>query len=222
MNVSRLRTDSLLIPALLTLSWSCGPLDAEEGEFAEADAPAEVAVPIEIPSGSSLEVRLDETLSTRFTRVGARISGSVSEPVVSDGVLLVPEGAKVEGVVTSITSQPPAVSAEFDALHVDGTVYSIRGVVTDQAMVRRSEMKDEAAKIGGGAAAGAVLGGVIGGDVKGAAIGAAAGAAAGTGVAMATKEKWAVLPAGSRLALRLEESLRLARATGENVDRAER
>ena len=76
-------------------------------------------------------------------------------------------------------------------------------------MVRRSEMKDEAAKIGGGAAAGAVLGGAIGGDVKSAAIGAAAGAAAGTGVAMASKEKWAVLPAGSRLVLRLEEPLLL-------------
>ncbi len=70
-------------------------------------------------------------------------------------------------------------------------------------------MKDEVAKIGGGAGAGAVLGGVIGGDAKSAAIGAAAGAAAGTGLALATKEKWAVLPAASELSVVLERSLRL-------------
>ena len=50
-------------------------------------------------------------------------------------------------------------------------------------------------------------GGVVGGDVKGAAIGAAAGAAAGTGVALATKDHWAALPAGSRVSVQLEESL---------------
>ena len=204
MNVRRFRYNSLPILPMLAFIWACGPLDAEEGEFAE------------IPSGTSLEIQLDETLSTRTTRVGSPISGSVLKQVIYDGVVVIPEGARVGGVVTSISREPPVVSAELDALRVDGTLYSIRGVVTEAAMVRRSEMKDEAAKIGGGAAAGAVLGGAIGGNVKSAAIGAAAGAAAGTGVALATKERWAILPAGSRLSMRMEEPLRLALREAEN------
>jgi hypothetical protein len=204
MNVRRFGYNNLPILPMLAFIWACGPLDAEEGEFAE------------IPSGTSLEIQLDETLSTRTTRVGSPISGSVSQPVIYDGVVVIPEGSRVGGVVTSISREPPVVSAELDALRVDGTLYSIRGVLTEAAMVRRSEMKDEAVKIGGGAAAGAVLGGAIGGDVKSAAIGAAAGAAAGTGVALATKERWAILPAGSRLAMRMEEPLRLALREAEN------
>jgi hypothetical protein len=210
MNVRRFRYNSLPILPMLAFVWACGPLDAEEGEFAE------------VPSGTSLEIQLDETLSTRTTRVGSPISGSVSQPVIYDGVVVIPKGARVGGVVTSISREPPAVSAELDALRVDGTLYSIRGVVTEAAMVRRSEMKDEAAKIGGGAAAGAVLGGAIGGNVKSAAIGAAAGAAAGTGVALATKERWAILPAGSRLAMRMEEPLRLALTRPETGDQLAR
>ena len=204
MNVRRFRYNSLPILPLLAFMWACGPLDAEEGEFAE------------IPSGTSVEIQLDETLSTRTTRVGSPISGSVLQSVIYDGIVVIPEGARVGGVVTSISREPPVVSAELDALRVDGTLYLIRGVLTEAAMVRRSEMKDEAAKIGGGAATGAVLGGAIGGDVKSAAIGAAAGAAAGTGVALATKERWAILPAGSRLSMRMEEPLRLALARAEN------
>jgi hypothetical protein len=153
MNVRRFPYNSLPILPLLTLAWACGPLDAEEGAFAE------------VPSGTSLEIQLDETLSTRSTRVGSPVSGLVARPVIYDGVVVVPEGARVGGVVTSISREPPVVSAEFEALRVGNAVYTIRGVVTEAAMVRRSEMKDEAAKIGGGAAAGAVLGGAIGGDV---------------------------------------------------------
>ncbi|MEJ2320201.1 MAG: hypothetical protein P8Y10_08555 [Gemmatimonadales bacterium] len=212
MNVRRFRSNGLKILPMLSLVWvwACGPLDAVEGEFAE------------VPSGTSLEIQLDETLSTRSTRIGSPLSGSVARPVVYDEVVVIPEGARVGGVVTSISREPPLVSGEFVTLRVGDAVYAIRGVVTEAGMVPRSGMKDEAAKIGGGAAAGAVLGGAIGGDVKSAAIGAAAGAAAGTGVAMATKERWAILPAGSRLALRLEEPLRLAVARAEsgtdNVD----
>jgi hypothetical protein len=134
MNVRRSRYWNLSILPMLAFVWACGPLDAEEGEFAG------------VPSGTSLEIQLDETLSTRTTRVGSPISGSVLQPVVFDGVVVIPEGARVGGVVTSISREPPVVSAELNVLRVDGTVYSIRGVVTEATMVRRSEMKDEAAR----------------------------------------------------------------------------
>jgi hypothetical protein len=123
-------------------------------------------------------------------------------------VSIIPVGSEVRGVVTSISKDPPVLSAAFSEVLIGDAPHSIKGTATTRLLVR-SEMKDEAAKIGGGAGAGALLGGVIGGDAKSAAIGAAAGAAAGTGVAIATKEKWAVLPAGSELSVLLEDSVRL-------------
>ncbi|MGH7540003.1 MAG: hypothetical protein ACRELC_03285 [Gemmatimonadota bacterium] len=175
--------------------WACGGLGAGEPDTAE------------VPAGTSLVIRLDQAVSTRSTRVGQAISGTLTAPIVHEGVEVVPAGASVRGSVTAISEEPPALSARFDALESGGQVFPLAGEVRGASMVAHSEMKDEGAKIGGGAAAGAVIGGIVGGDVKGAAIGAAAGAAAGTGVALATKDRWAALSAGALLTVQLEASL---------------
>ena len=225
------RTRRALLAAAVLAS-ACGPLGAGEsgeGDSAEvaadntaevaadntaevaADNTAEVAADdfAEVAAGTSLVLRLDQPVSTRSTGVGSAISGSTIEPVVYDGEVLIPAGSPVRGVVTAISKDPPLLSASFTEIEVGGEPHALDASLSGARMNVRSEMKDEAAKIGGGAAAGAVLGGVIGGNVKGAAIGAAAGAAAGTGVALATKESWAFLPAGSQVAVRLDGSLRL-------------
>ncbi len=220
-----------LAAALLSaavLASACGPLGAgESGEGDSADDSAEVAADgsaeaaadataeaaaddfAEVAAGMSLAIRLDQPVSTRSTSVGSTISGSTIDPVVHEGEVLIPAGSPVRGVVTAISKDPPLLSASFTEIEVGGKPHALDASLSGARMNVRSEMKDEAVKIGGGAAAGAVLGGVLGGNVKGAAIGAAAGAAAGTGVALATKESWAFLPAGSQVAVRLERSLRL-------------
>ncbi len=208
-----------LAAALLSaavLASACGPLGAgESGEGDAAEVAAEVAADdavdefAEVAAGTSLVIRLDQPVSTRSTSVGNAISGSTIEPVVYDGEVLIPAGSPVRGVVTAISKDPPLLSASFTEIEVGGEPHALDASLSGARMNVRSEMKDEAAKIGGGAAAGAVLGGVIGGNVKGAVIGAAAGAAAGTGVALATKESWAFLPAGSQVAVRLDGSLRV-------------
>ena len=198
---------------------ACGPLGAgESGEGDSADDLAEAAADdfAEVAAGTSLAIRLDQPVSTRSTSVGSAISGSTIEPVVYEGEVLIPAGSPVRGVVTAISKDPPFLSASFTEIEVGGEPHTLDASLSGARMNVRSEMKDEAAKIGGGAAAGALLGGVIGGDVKGAAIGAAAGAAAGTGVALATKESWAFLPVGSQVAVRLDRSLRLQLARGSD------
>jgi hypothetical protein len=62
----------------------------------------------------------------------------------------------------------------------------------------KGHTKNNATKIGGGAAAGALIGGLVGGG-KGAGSGAGVGAGAGTGVAVATGKEEAVVPAESAL-----------------------
>jgi len=70
---------------------------------------------------------------------------------------------------------------------------------------------DSAEQIGGGAAAGGLIGGIVGGK-KSVLKGAAAGAVVGTGVAVATKGKQIVLPAGQKLKITLQApvSIRVA------------
>ncbi|MFQ5890356.1 MAG: hypothetical protein ACE5JR_09930 [Gemmatimonadota bacterium] len=187
------------LAAVGLLAWSaaCAGLAAEEDKFAE------------VPSGTSLTVRLDGGIDTRTTQVGQAISGSVVESVVHSGETLIPAGSPVRGVVTAISENPPALTVQFDQIEIRGASYALEARPAGATLTKHSEMRDEGAKIGGGAAAGALLGGVIGGNVKGAVIGAAAGAAAGTGVAVATKAHWASLPAGSTLHAQLESSLRI-------------
>ena len=81
MHMSRPGYGNLPILPLLTLIWACGPLDAGEGRSPEAGTagePVELREFVEVPAGTSLEIQLDETLSTRSTRVGSPISGSVT------------------------------------------------------------------------------------------------------------------------------------------------
>jgi hypothetical protein len=64
--------------------------------------------------------------------------------------------------------------------------------------------KDDATKIGIGAAAGAVIGGITGGG-KGAAVGAAVGGGAGTAVVLMTPGKEVSLPSGTPVSIRVQE-----------------
>ena len=200
---------------LLACAAACGPVDVGEGrlEAADQDHLENVRVPenwvAQLAAGTSFEIRLAAEVSTRSTSIGSPIDGRTVRPVRYGEATVIPAGSQVTGTVTSISKDPPRLSASFEEVTIGESPHAIHGAVYDAPLIVRSEMKDEAAKIGGGAGAGALLGGVIGGDVKSAAIGAAAGAAAGTGVALATKSKWAVLPAGSLLTVVLEHPLRV-------------
>ncbi|MGH9657815.1 MAG: hypothetical protein ACRD96_04670, partial [Bryobacteraceae bacterium] len=66
--------------------------------------------------------------------------------------------------------------------------------------------KEDAAKVGGGAALGAIIGAIAGGG-KGAAIGAGVGGAAGAGTVAATRGKAAVLSSETRISFRLTEAV---------------
>jgi hypothetical protein len=187
----RLWTTGLLI----WVAAACGGLGASEEKFAE------------VPSGASIAARLASGVNSNVTRPGQTLTAIVSEPIVIGGDIVIPADAVLSGTVTAISQKPPSMTIEWTEIETVAGTLVLTAKPTIVRLAEHSEMKDEAAKIGGGAAAGAIVGGVVGGNVKGAAIGAAAGAAAGTGVALATKERYAYLPAGSQVSVQLAESL---------------
>ncbi len=178
----------------------------------------------EVPAGTPLTVSLDQTLSSERHGSGTTFSATVTDPVTQEGEILIPSGATVRGEVLELSEDPPRLRVAFQEIEVRGEKHLLEAELASVTPRRHSEMKDEGAKIGGGAAAGALLGGVIGGDAKSAVIGAAAGAAAGTGVALATKETHVYLPAGSIFRLELDEPLTVSLVepeSGETSDEDE-
>jgi hypothetical protein len=162
---------------------------------------------VDVPDGTEIQVRLEETLTSKTARVEDRVAASVSEPVTVDGRRVIPAGAEVRGVVQSVDrAQRPSkggrLELAFDSLAVNG-----RRVSMDARVVRLSESGLDKSKAGLGAIIGGVLGAVIDGG-KGALIGAIVG---GTGAVVASSGDEVELPAGTILTIRLERPLAVAR-----------
>jgi outer membrane lipoprotein SlyB len=149
----------------------------------------------DIPSGTEVQVRVVENLSSATARMGDIFHGTLDEPIIVGGKQLFPKGADVTGTVTGVhasgrLSDPGELSLVLNTISSGGIASSV--TVQPLQIKGESHTKSNVTKAGGGAVLGAIIGGLAGGG-KGAAIGAGAGAAAGTGAAAATGKREAVL-----------------------------
>lgn len=165
---------------------------------------------VTVPSGTELTAQLDQEMSTKSHSQGDPFSAHTAAAVAVDGATAIPAGSTVRGVVTGVQQadaegKQGVVKLDIRSIEVRGQSSDLSARIVEANPERRSTSStaEDAAKVGGAAAAGAILGRVIGGDGTGAAVGAAVGAAAGTGIVLATKNGYAVLPKGSSLRLRL-------------------
>jgi hypothetical protein len=150
---------------------------------------------LEIPSGTSIRVRMIDSLSSEKTQVGDTFRGTLDEAIQVNGRELYPRGADVIGRVTDAhptgrLSEPGELDLVLNTVSSGTVAASIN--VEPLVIKGESHAKSNATKIGGGAVLGAVIGAIAGGG-KGAAIGTVAGGAAGTGAAAATGKKPAVV-----------------------------
>src|SRR5262245_58952862 len=111
-----------------------------------------------IPSGTSVQVRLTETLNSETANVGQIFHGSLADPVVANGRTLFPKGANVTGEVVNVQrsgrlSTPGELHLRLRTIRTGGRTYG----VSVQTMVIKGEShtKSNVTKIGGGTAAGA-------------------------------------------------------------------
>ena len=156
-----------------------------------------LAAAVEIPAGTHVTVRINQSLNSGTTKTGQSWSGTLTSDISANGKVLAKAGDPVKGKVTYAKSSgrlhdPGQLSLRLSSINGE-TVYSSR-----VSRKGASHTKSNVAKIGGSTAGGALIGGLIGGG-KGAAIGAGAGAAGGTGLAAATGKKEAAIPAESVL-----------------------
>jgi hypothetical protein len=172
-------------------------------------APEPQPQPLVVPAGTTLTVRLGESVGSKISSPGQSFSATLASPVTVDGNTVIPAGASAHGTV--VDAKPlgrfkggAILEVRLNSITVNGTEQRIKTSAVTRTL--KGKGKRTAVMAGGGTALGAIIGGLAGGG-KGAAIGAAAGAGAGTGGAAFTGNKEIVLPAESALSFRLTSPL---------------
>lgn len=162
---------------------------------------------VTLPAGARLPVVLDTSVASTTSRPEQPVSGHISRDVISNGVVVVPAGSRVLGIVTDARRSGKVkgrahVGIRFTTLVPKGSSerYAIRTVGIGRTAP--ATKKNDAEKIGIPAAGGALVGALVGGK-KGALIGAGAGGGAGTAVVLSTRGKETGFARGTVVALRL-------------------
>lgn len=193
-----------------------GDVDTPSREARNSEAPAAAtrttaarARTVTIPDGTTLNVELGSALASDTSRVEQDVTGTIDAPVVIDEVTVIPAGSQLRGYVTSAKESGNVKGrAELGFRFTSLTVGPVTYDISTQPIFYRAESnkKDDAVKIGVGAAAGAIVGAITGGK-KGAAIGTAVGAGGGTAVVLATDGDEIRLAAGRKLKVSLTDPL---------------
>ncbi len=171
-----------------------------------------------LPSGTTIDVRLDQELGTKSSKVGDAFTATVVNPIVAqNGATVVPAGSKIYGKITALDNSDrvgdaAAIKIDFERIEVGGTSHPLAAKVTATNLeTRGADTRNETIKKAGiGAAAGAVLGGILsGGDLDKILIGGALGAAAGTAISLGMGDVEGVLPAGTTMKLQTTRTVGL-------------
>jgi hypothetical protein len=143
-------------------------------------APPQRYVPttITLPSGSWVTVRLNEPLSSDHNQTGDAFTGTLLEPIVSNGLLIARRGETVTGIVTEAqkagrVSGVSHLKIELTGIQLaDGRQIQVKTKLIDRK--GNTSYGRDAFAIGATTATGAAIGAGVNGGV-GAGVGAAAG-----------------------------------------------
>ena len=149
-----------------------------------------VTTPRLVPVGTNLKVRINDTLSSKESRVGDRFTATVMDPVrfneatVRGHIRSIVKSGKVTGRTTMNLAfdDISLTDGRHGVLHGYVTrIYGSGGRTDEEGGVQSSGRGNQTLKRAGiGATAGAIIGGIAGGG-KGAAIGLILGGAGGAG-----------------------------------------
>lgn len=187
---------------------SAAPAAAPPAATKPEPAPPPAFREVTIPAGTTLSVSVLSNLASNTSKVEDVVKAALANPLVIDGVTVVPKGAEIRGVVSDAKQSgrvkgKASIGLAFDRLTVRGETHQIE---TAPVVLEAQDKKSDDVKKGGiGAGLGAVVGGIAGGGT-GAAIGAVAG---GAGAVLGTKGREIEVPAGTVVNVLLQSPLTL-------------
>ena len=171
--------------------------------------PVVSAVNAEIPAGTTLAIRLNQTINVKTWRAGDHFSGSFARPLLQNGHEIIPSGTPVEGRVDASHRRGhfkgrSILELRLISMNLNGARYRLD--TKDSVRTKKGKGKRSAAFIGGGAGLGMLVGGIASGGV-GLLAGGLAGGGAGTLIGGLTGNRDIVLPAESVVDFRLADDL---------------
>jgi hypothetical protein len=159
---------------------------------------------IAVPAGTTILVRMLDTVDSSKNSAGSRFTATLETNLVVNGSVVVPKGNTVYGRLAAAKQAGRATGSselhlELTDIVVGGTAYPV--LTSDYEVKGSGSGKRSAKRLLGGAGLGAVIGGVAGNAGKGAAIGATVGAVG----AVAQKGKSVNVPSETLLEFRLQQ-----------------
>lgn len=171
-------------------------------------------VRLSVPQGTEIHLKLSEEVSSAKSQAGDTFTCRTIDPVLIGDRVAIPAGSTIHGQVTEVIparkglkDKGGAVTLSFDKVE---TPAGFSAPMSARVVNVAKSGKKTAGIIGGSAAGGAVLGKILGGSTKDAALGAVVGGAIGTGIAAGTRGTEVEIPAGSHLAISLDQPLTIA------------
>jgi len=168
-----------------------------------------------VPDGVMLSGRLNQPLSTKYTREGERFTLNVVEPAQYRGAVI--EGVVARSDRSGRVSGRADMTLDFERIRTrDGRTHNFAGIIENVLLPngervrvdREGNVKEDDSQTSRtvtrsavGGAIGALIGAIAGGG-KGAAIGAAVGVGAGAGSVFIEGRDDLELPSGSEIAVR--------------------
>lgn len=195
------------------------PTPAPTPVAAPAPPPPPAFKTVTIPSGTTIPVRITQTLDSGTTQQGQTFSGTVATDIMADGLVAIRQGTGVTGRVTAVQEaahykgssllsvELVSINRHGDSLSVSTQPYTVEG---------KGRGKNTVAKVGGGAAIGAIIGALAGGG-KGAAIGSAAGAGVGAGANTITRGEQVKIPSESLVNFQMTNTLAIRVSTSNTL-----
>jgi hypothetical protein len=160
-----------------------------------------------IPSGTTIDVTLNNSISSKTANVGDSWTGSVQNSSAVDGRNAIPAGSVVSGTVTGAKPAKRGDRAMLDlglsSITVGAHRYTVHGGT--EAIIAGSTRARNLGAIAGSAAGGALIGGAVSGKGKGALIGGLIGAGVATGIVASSDGYQVVLKPGTALTFTTSE-----------------
>jgi hypothetical protein len=165
-----------------------------------------------VPVGTNLKIRVEDSLSSKDSRVGDRFTATALDPVrfnegrITGHISSIQKSGKIQGRTS--------MNLAFDSITLGDRTSTLHGYVTrvygtdsgradNEGGVESASRKNQAIKRGAiGAGAGAVLGAIVGGG-KGAAIGLILGGAGGAGSLAVQGSKELKIESGTEMLVRV-------------------
>lgn len=202
------------------------PAYGQRPGYAQAPPPPRYNIPrgpVVIPQGTLVQLRTSEAVNSKHARGGEPIQFTVIQDVTVGGVLAIPRGATVRGVVADVKRPDPGALTGSNELALQLTSLDLMGqsypLQSDLFRVKGPGKGGRSAgNVVGGALLGAIIGGAVGGGT-GAAVGAVAGGGTGAAVSGATSGPGVWIPAEALVTFHLSSPVTVDPVTQEEAMR---